>query len=143
VLLLIKEYDDKDYSKSEIMKFLADRSLPKNGDHPYGDNQTKVTKKNTRKENLVTMMQTIGKTVANVASQDKLIQTIKEQQSKQEQRIKIIEQQAEEIGNLKQEIKQIRHEQSTTNTYQQKKQAFARMFHGINLSSSYSGKHIF
>lgn len=130
VLLSIKKYYDQDYSKSEILKFLADNSFPRNKNSQAEGNHTEMTKKSTHKENLVTMMQTIGKTVANVASQDKLIQTVKEQQSKQNQRIKIIEKQAEEIDNLKLEFKQIKQEQSTADTYQKKKQAFARLFNG-------------
>src|SRR5699024_8893653 len=111
VLLLIKQYDDENYSKTDIMKMLADRVFPKKENNmDEHKQQPEKKKKGTHKENLVTMMQTIGKTVANVASQEKLLQMLQEQQSKHNRRIKIMEKQAEEIDSLKVEMQQIRSE---------------------------------
>lgn len=130
VLQFIKTCYDQNNAKSQIVKWLADRSFPEIARNSMENDQSDKGKKGTNKENFVTMMQTIGKTVANVASQEKLLQMVKEQQSKHNRRIKMIEKQAEEIDNLKLEIKQIKDEQPSGDTYQQKKQAFARLFNG-------------
>lgn len=130
VLLSIKTYYDAGYSKSDIMKFLADKSLPSEANDAAKVNQTEEAK-SLYEKNFVTMMQTIGKVVANVADQDRLLQTVKEQQAKQDQRLNTIEKQAVEIDDLKQEIKQIKHELTSPDMYEDDKLAFSQLFrHG-------------
>src|SRR5699024_9936913 len=113
------------------MKMLADRVFPKKENNmDEHKQQPEKKKKETHKENLVGMMQTSGNTVDNVETQEKLLQMLQKQQSKQNRRIKIMEKQAEEIDSLKVEMQQIRSEQPSSETYQQKKQEFARLFNG-------------
>ncbi|WP_188725660.1 MerR family transcriptional regulator [Lentibacillus populi] len=126
VLKFIKQCKNQNYKKASIKKMLGDRSFMVTKKSSIEDVQSALDQGNY-KDNILTVMQTIGKTVANVASQEKSITAVKEQQDKQKKRIKMIEKQTEKINDLKQEINELKQER-TTSDYKIKKEAFAKLF---------------
>lgn len=127
ILRFIKKCKDRNYEKSEIMKMLAKKSFPIRVENTVENVQNRVDQGEYR-DNILTVMQTIGKTVSNVATQKETIQAIQEQQTKQKKRIKIIEEQAKEIEQLKQEIEALKQQLSTEKPYVMKKYTLAKLF---------------
>ncbi|MEN1967656.1 MerR family transcriptional regulator [Lentibacillus sp. N15] len=127
VLSFIKKYNDQNYEQSKIMDMLANQRFSKPTEQSLLDRQTSLHQGNYA-ENLFVVMQTIGKTVANVMSQEKMLQALQEQQSKHHRRMKIIEKRTEEIEDLKQAMQKIQQETPSSEEYQIKKQAFAQLF---------------
>ena len=81
------------------------------------------------KENILTVMHTIGKTVANVSDQRESIKALQEQQSEQKKRIKTTEKQTQIIYDLKQKIETLGQETLTpAKEYEMKKKSFAKLF---------------
>lgn len=127
ILRFIKKCKYQNYEKSEIMKQLAKKSFPIRVENTMEDVH-KTVEQGEYRDNILTVMQTIGKTVSNVATQNETIQTIQEQQTKQKKRIKIIEEQAAEIAQLKQEIEALKQQFSTAKAYEVKKYTLAKLF---------------
>lgn len=127
VLNFIKKCKNQKYKKQPIMKMLADKSFPITKNSSIKDVQSALDHGNY-KENILTVMQTIGKTVANVASQEKWINALVEQQNKHKRQIKIIEKQTDEINGLKQDIKELKQEHTSAKDYRMKKLSFAQLF---------------
>src|SRR5699024_2442617 len=117
ILRFIKKCKYQNYEKSEIMKMLAKKSFPIRVENTIENIQNRVDQMEYR-DNVLTVMQTIGKTVSNVATQNETIQAIQEQQTKQKKRIKIIEEQAKEIEQLKQEIEALKQQLGMEKPYE-------------------------
>lgn len=126
ILRFIKKCKYQNYEKSEIMKLLEKKSFPIRVENTV--DAQKTVGQGEYRDNILTVMQTIGKTVSNVATQKKTIQAIQEQQTKQKRRIKIIEEQAEEIEQLKQEIEALKQQFSTAKAYEVEKYTLAKLF---------------
>ncbi|WP_010529774.1 MerR family transcriptional regulator [Lentibacillus jeotgali] len=102
VLKFIKECSDQDYDRQQIREMLATSTFP-----VRLENMQRVSRQShseSYKENVVTMMQTIGKVVSNVENQQQLVEIIKEKQKNQNKLIRDIKKQTDEIGHLKQEV---------------------------------------
>lgn len=127
VLKRIKKWKAKNYENAQIKIMLANYALPTNQNHAMKETQTTLDHGND-KENMLTIMQTIGKTVSNVTNQEKIIHELQEQQRKQLKRIKKLEKQVEDINELKQEIATLKRE-IASNNYETSKASFARLFH--------------
>ncbi|WP_200410848.1 MerR family transcriptional regulator [Virgibacillus salexigens] len=124
VLKFIKKCKYKNYKKPDILKRLANRSFPIRVESTIEDVQMTFEQGNYR-ENILTVMQTIGMTVSNVANQEKSIQSLQEEQKK---RMKIAEQQSKEINDLREQIESLKQAITPANEYEMKKESFARMF---------------
>lgn len=109
VLKFIKQCKDQNYEKPQIMEMLKNRSFPITVDSSIKDVQTTLENGNY-KENILSVMQTIGMTVSNVADQEKWLKNIQEKQDRQNKRIEHAEKQAKEITDLKQEIQTLKQE---------------------------------
>jgi HAMP domain-containing protein len=127
VLTFVKKCKDQHYKKQPIIKMLADKSYPITETSSIKDVQAALDQGNY-KENILTVMQTIGKTAANVANQEKWINALVEQQNKHKRQIKIIEKQTDEINDLKQDIKELKQEHTNARDYKLKKLSFAKLF---------------
>lgn len=124
VLKFIKKCKYQQYNKTDIEKRLADRSFPIRVESTIEDVQ-QAFDQGSYKENILTVMQTIGLTVSNVANQEKSILALQEEQAR---RAKIAEQQSEEINKLKQQIERLKYELTPGEKYEMKKDSFARLF---------------
>ncbi|ASN05547.1 hypothetical protein CFK40_11265 [Virgibacillus necropolis] len=127
VLKFIKECKNQHYQKPEIMEMLANKKFPITIEKTKEDVQPPLDQENY-KENILTVMQTVGKTVANVSDQKELIKVLQEQQNKQNKRIKNTEKQIEKINELKQEIKALKQNCTPAQEYEMKKKSFAMLF---------------
>ncbi|MBY7144346.1 MerR family transcriptional regulator [Virgibacillus sp. NKC19-3] len=126
-LKFIKACKNKNYQTEQIKEMLANKISPITMERTIEDVQESLDQGNY-KENILTVMQTIGKTVSNVADQEKSIKSLEEQHNEQNKRIKDMEKQAKEINNLKQEIKALKQEQTPAKEYEIKKESFAKLF---------------
>ncbi|GAB3056417.1 MerR family transcriptional regulator [Virgibacillus ainsalahensis] len=127
VLKFIKQCKDQNYAKPQIMDMLANRSFPITVDSSIEDVKTTLEQGNY-KENILSVMQTIGMTVSNVANQEKWLKTIQEQQYEQNKRIKHTEKQTEEINHLKREIQTLKQELTNIKENEIKKETFVNLF---------------
>lgn len=127
VLKFIKECKNQNYQKPQIMEMLANKCFPTIVERTIEDIQLTFNQGNY-KENILTVMQTIGKTVSNVANQEKSIKAIQEQQTKQKKRMKDTEKLVEEINDLKREIETLKQKSSQEKEYELKKESFAQLF---------------
>lgn len=127
VLKFIKKCKDQEYQKTQIMEMLASRKFPIPLEKTTEDEQQTLDRENY-KENILTLMQTIGKTVANVSSNKESILDIQEQQNEQKKRIKNTEKLMEEINDLKQEIAALKQERTPAKEYKRRKESFAKVF---------------
>lgn len=127
ILRFIKKCKYQNYEKSTIVKMLKKRSFPIRVENTTKNVQATFDQRDYR-DNILTMMQTIGLTVSNVAAQEKAIQTIQVQQIKQSNWIKTIEKQAEEIDQLKLEIEALKQQSDSGSEYEMNKYTLARLF---------------
>ncbi|QKY68417.1 MerR family transcriptional regulator [Lentibacillus sp. CBA3610] len=106
VLTYIKQCSDQGYDRMQIKEMLAKSTFPvrlenmQSASHQSNDGGYK--------ENVVTMMQTIGKVVSNVDHQQRMVEIIKEKQKNQNKLIKDIKKQTDEIDHLKREIETLK-----------------------------------
>lgn len=126
-LKFIKTCKHKNYQTPQIRKMLTNNISPITMQRTIEDVQQSLEQENY-KENLLTVMQTIGKTVSNVADQEKSIKSLQEQYDEQNKRIKDVEKQAKEINDLKQEIEALKQKLTPAKEYQVKKESFAKLF---------------
>ncbi|WP_404452180.1 helix-turn-helix domain-containing protein [Virgibacillus necropolis] len=124
VLNFIKRCKAKNYHKSQIMKMLAHKNFSNAVEIPTEDIQSSPDPENYD-ENILAVMQTIGKTVEKVTDQDESIEILQEDQTKQKQRIKATEKQ---ISALKLEIQSLKQEPPLEKEYEMKKKSFAKLF---------------
>ncbi|WP_175631837.1 MerR family transcriptional regulator [Virgibacillus siamensis] len=134
VLKFIKRYKDKGYQKTQIMYMLENSVFPIPVKKTVEGEQQTLNSENYR-ENILTVMQTLGKTVTNVSDQKESIMDIQEQQNQHKKRIKNTEKQMEEISELKQEIEllkqeieSLKQEPPLAKEYEMKKESFAKLF---------------
>lgn len=127
VLQFIKESKNQRFQKPEIMEMLTHGNCPITAEKTIGNVQPKTNRKND-KENILTVMQTIGKTVEKVSNQNNLIKDLQEQQNQQNKRIKNMEKQTEKINHLKQEFEALKQGRTLANEYEMKKESFAKLF---------------
>ncbi|ASK63858.1 hypothetical protein CFK37_17680 [Virgibacillus phasianinus] len=128
VLKFIKKCKSQKYKKPQIMEMLAGQNflLPI---EDTTEDETDSLDNEDYKENVLTVMQTIGKTVASVSDQKESIKDLQEQQHEQKKRIKNTEKQTQEINELKRKIEKLRQEKvSLAKEYQMKKRSFAKLF---------------
>lgn len=128
MLRFIKKCKDQSYKRAEIMKMLGERSFPIRVENTIKEDVQMNFEQEDYRDNILAVMQTIGVTVSNVETQEKVLQTIKAQQIIQKRRIKIIEKQIEEIDQLKQEIKALKHQSAKANEYEMRKYSLAKLF---------------
>lgn len=126
-LKFIKTCKNKNYQTPKIREMLANNISPITMQRTIEDIQQSLEQENY-KENLLTVMQTIGKTVSNVVDQEKSIKSLQEQYYEQNKRIKDVEKQAKEINDLKQEIKALNQKLTPEKEYEVKKESFAKLF---------------
>lgn len=124
VLKFIKKCKNQKHQKQQIMEMLANKNFPI---APIEDLEPILDQENYR-ENILTVMQTIGKTVESVSNQKESIKSLLEQQSEQNKRIKNAEKQTKEINDLKQEIKALKQNRTPAKEYVMKKESFAKLF---------------
>lgn len=117
ILRFIKKCKYQNYEKSQIMNILGERSFPIRVEDTAEDVQTAFDQEGYR-DSVLTMMQTIGATVSNVATQKETVQSMQEQQDKQ----------TEEIDHLRQEIKALKQQVFTANEYKMNKYTFTKLF---------------
>ncbi|WP_087974306.1 MerR family transcriptional regulator [Oceanobacillus rekensis] len=117
VLKFIKKCKAEDYQNGQITEMLANRNIFTTTDSPLEEIQNSIDE-GSHKENILTMMQTIGKTVSNVASQEKEIRALKQVQREQ----------TKEINNLKREMEALKQQQTTTSVYETRKKSFTNLF---------------
>lgn len=128
VLQFIKECKNQNYRKQRIMEMLANEEFPVTVEKTNEDVSQSLNQENY-KENILTVMQTIGKTVANVSDQRESIKALQDQQDEQNKRIKNTEKQSQEISHIKQEMKALKQEKySPGKEYEMKKKSFAELF---------------
>lgn len=127
VLKFIKACKNQNYQKPQIMEMLANQDFPITEEKTIDDLQLELDQVNY-KDNLLTVMQTIGKTVTNVSNQEESIKGLQEQQNKQHKRLKHTEKQTEEIHDLKREIKALKQDLKPAKEYEMKKKSFAKLF---------------
>ena len=127
VLKFIKKCKSADYQNSQISEMLANRNIVTTTDSPIEEIQNSIDK-GSHKENILTVMQTIGKTVSNVSNQEKEINALKQVQREQSRKIQQLEEQTKVINDLKQEMKALKQQQETTSVYETKKRSFANLF---------------
>ncbi|WP_449355299.1 MerR family transcriptional regulator [Virgibacillus natechei] len=126
-LKFIKACKNNNYQTQQIKEMLANKITPITMERTIEDVQQSLDQGNY-KENILTVMQTIGKTVSNVAGQEKSIKALQEQHDEQNKRIKNMEKQAKEIDDLKQEIKNLKQKHVPAKEYEAKKKSFAKLF---------------
>ncbi|UJL45638.1 MerR family transcriptional regulator [Virgibacillus sp. NKC19-16] len=126
-LKFIKACKNKNYQTPQIKNMLANNISPITMERTIEDVQQSLEEGNY-KENILTVMQTIGKTVSNVADQEKSLKALQEQNDEQNKRIKNMEKQAKEINDLKQEIKNLKQKHIPAKEYEAKKKSFAKLF---------------
>lgn len=128
VLKFIKKCKAQNYKKQQIMEMLANQNFSLKSEKTTDDLPQSLDRENY-KENILTIMQTIGKTVANVSDQRESIKALQEQQSEQKKRIKNTEKQTQIIYDLKQKIETLGQETLTpAKEYEMKKKSFAKLF---------------
>lgn len=126
-LKFIKRKKSEGYQNSQISEMLANRDIHFTSDSSLEDIQHAINEGNHR-ENMLTIMQTIGKTVSHMADQEKEIRALKQVQHQQSKKIQMLEDQAKEINDLKQEIEILKQKQVTTPRYEIQKKSFANLF---------------
>ncbi|GGJ88431.1 hypothetical protein GCM10007063_08670 [Lentibacillus kapialis] len=119
VLKFIKKCNDQDYDRKQIREMLATSTFPIRLENMHSVSQQSHDE--SYKENVVTMMQTIGKVVSNVENQQQLVEIIKEKQKNQNKLIKDIKKQTDEIDHLKQEMETLKQQLASVS-----KQSFKR-----------------
>lgn len=117
ILRFIKKCKYQNYEQNKIMEMLGKRSFPIRVEDTIEDVKMAFDQEDYR-DNILTVMQTIGATVSNVAAQKETVQLMQEQQEKQ----------TEEIKQLKQEIKALKQQASTAKAYEIKKRTFTKLF---------------
>lgn len=127
VIKFIKKCKSQKYQNQQIMEMLENNNFPITVEKTIEDMQL-TSDRGSYKENIKTVMQTIGKTVANVSKQEESIKGIQEQQNEQNKRIKNTENQTEEINDLKQEIEALKQKLTPAKEYEMKKESFAKLF---------------
>ncbi|MFC4025313.1 MerR family transcriptional regulator [Oceanobacillus longus] len=127
VLNFIKKCKSEDYQNGQISEMLANRNVFATTESPLEEIQNSIDE-GSHKENILTVMQTIGKTVSNVAIQEKEIQELKQVQREQSKNLQLLQEQAKVINELKQEIKALKQQQATMSVYEAKKKSFANLF---------------
>jgi DNA-binding transcriptional MerR regulator len=127
MLRFIKKCKYQNECKNKIRWMLAQRSFPIRVENTMENIQVTVDQEEYR-DNMLTVMQTIGATVSNVATQQDRIESIQEQQGKHKKQIKNIEKQAKEIDQLKQELEAFKQQVATENEYELSKYKFAKLF---------------
>ncbi|GAA0614453.1 hypothetical protein GCM10009001_34670 [Virgibacillus siamensis] len=128
VLKFIKKCKEQGYEKKQIMEMLTNNNIPVPVEKTMEDEQQALDYDENYRENILTVMQTIGKTVANVANQKETLDDLQEQQHEHNKRIKNTEKQLEEINKLKQEIQSLKQEHTPAKEYEMKKESFAKLF---------------
>ncbi|TFJ93278.1 MerR family transcriptional regulator [Lentibacillus salicampi] len=121
VLKFIKECSDQDYERQQIREMLATSTFPVRLDNMKGI--TQQSHDESYKENVVTMMQTIGKVVSNVEHQQQLVEIIKEKQQNQNKLLRDIKKQTDEISHLKQEVNTLKQQLASVINYGLKRKA--------------------
>ncbi|WP_249870509.1 MerR family transcriptional regulator [Oceanobacillus saliphilus] len=124
VLKFIKKCKSQDYQNGQITEMLANRNVPVPSNSSLEEIQHSIDE-GCQKENILTLMQTIGKTVSNVASQEKTIQALQQIQREQNRKIRLLEEQTNELN---QEIEALKQQETTTSIYEIKKKSFANLF---------------
>ncbi|WP_157087652.1 MerR family transcriptional regulator [Oceanobacillus damuensis] len=128
ILKFIKKCKAKDYQNNQISEMLANRNIPVTATRSLEEIQHSIDE-GYHKENILTVMQTIGKTVSNVANQEKEIQALQQIQREQHKKIQQLEEQTtKEINDLRQEIEALKQQLTTTSVYEIKKRSFANLF---------------
>lgn len=126
-LKFIKKKKSEGYQNSQISEMLANRDIHFTADNSLEEIQNAIDE-GSHRENMLTIMQTIGKTVSNMVNQEKEIRALKQVQHEQSKKIQVLEEQTKEINNLKQEIEILKQQQATTPRYEIQKKSFANLF---------------
>lgn len=137
VLLFIKKCREQNYQKQQIYELLAKNDFPITVEDAVEDIESALNDGNNR-DNLITVMQTMGQAVTEIANQkerlnehDESLESLSQQQDGQNERIKNMETRTgetdETISYLKQEIESLKQELAATKE-KEKKGFFARLF---------------
>jgi len=121
VLKFIKTCKSQNYTNTQIKEMLTNRNIPVKSDHTLDDIQRSIDN-GSYKDNILTMMQTIGITVSKSIELEKEIKTLKMQQY--EHSLK----QAAEIKRLKREIRELKQQLQPQMEYERKKRSFKKLF---------------
>lgn len=117
VLKFIKMCKFQNYPNPQIKEMLTNRNMPVMETQPVDDVLYSVDKGSYR-ENLLTIMQTLGKAVSKSERQERVLKQQHNQSLKQ----------AEEIMKLKSEINELKLQLHPEMEYEKKKQSFKKLF---------------
>lgn len=116
VLLFIKQCREQNYHKQQIMELLSEKGFPITVEDAVNDIK-KALEGDTPRDTLLTVMQTMGQTVAKIAEQDERLdgqdeslKTLENKLSDQNGRIERLEKRTDEIEHLKQHIQELQKE---------------------------------
>jgi DNA-binding transcriptional MerR regulator len=109
VLNFIKELREQNYSKAQIMTMLAEEGFPITVDEAVEDVKKALDTTNAR-DTLLTVMQTMGQAVVQLAEQNESIKELQERQDEQDGRITELERKTDEIEELKKQIEELKAE---------------------------------
>jgi DNA-binding transcriptional MerR regulator len=132
VLLFIKQCREQNYQKPQIMEMLAEKGFPITVEEAVEDIRKSIEGDSPR-DNLITIMQTMGQAVTKIAEQDerldgqgKAIKAVKEHQNETDERIKEVEKRyITEVEHLKNEMESLKKELAAS---KEKKGFFQRLF---------------
>ncbi|MFC2949431.1 MerR family transcriptional regulator [Virgibacillus sediminis] len=117
ILNFIKACKEQNYSNDQITEMLDNKCFPVTTDTSINKIKSHLDQGNY-KGSMLTVMQTLGITVSNVASQEKLLERLEQQQKEQ----------AEKMNQLVQELETMKEDIVAGRDYYLKKEAFAKLF---------------
>ncbi|MFC3040799.1 hypothetical protein ACFOGI_11125 [Virgibacillus xinjiangensis] len=117
ILGFIKACKEQHYSSDQITEMLENKCFPITTNSSM-DMVKETLEQGNYKGNMLTVMQTLGMTVSNVANQEKMLDTLKQQQKEQ----------SEKMDRLTDELETMKEDIAAGRDYFLKKEAFAKLF---------------
>lgn len=133
VLKYIKSLRERNYSKPQIMVMLSEKGFPITVEEAVEDVR-KIMNDGTYRDTLMTVMQTMGQAVTELADQNKALQAVQQEQNGMNGRITEVEQQIkklDEVEVLRLQIEELRSEIAATKeeaAAAKNKSFFSRLF---------------